>query len=330
MSYIETRLETWAASEGSKAKEAGLLGKVVDEVVQPNAASSAVPPDPQPGDGPPLVEVGDTVSYEEAAGAGSVRRVTIVRGLDDPANGVISDDKPLAIALLGAEVGETVTVGQAPADLDVRVSRIERPDLENAGQPGPSIHEAIDGLELAPYRKWRGEAPDPRSAQLREVAETLLRIVEAEAPVLVERAYQAYIQGSAVRRLGPSVRRTLNRALASLERKKRVSVKRATNASGHQNALVTTPATDATVVREIGPRTLDEVPLPEVSSLLGSVRASNPGASSEAIYRQVLELYGLVRMTVQTKKRFEEAAGGSGRTSPRQTPNQGCGRTTSR
>ena len=180
MSYVETRLETWAASEGSKAKEAGLLGEVVDEDIQPNAASSVIAHGTQSDDGPPSVEVGDTVSYEEAAGAGGVRRVTVVRGLDDPANGVISDDKPLAIALLGAEVGETVTVGQAPADLDVKVLRIERPDLETGDQPGPSLHAAMNGMELAPYREWRGEAPDPRSAPLREVAEPLFRIVEAE------------------------------------------------------------------------------------------------------------------------------------------------------
>ena len=309
MGYIETRLETWAASEGSKAKEAGLLGEIVDEAIQPTAASGEIAPGFPPGDGPPLVEIGDTVSYEEAAGAGSVRRVTIVRGLDDPANGVISDDKPLAMALLGAEVGETVTVGQAPADLDVSVRRIERPDLEADGQPGPGIHEAIDGVELAPYREWRGEAPDPRSAQLHEVAEALFRIVEVEAPVLVERAYQAYIQGCTVRRLGPRIRSTLNRALASLERKKRVGVERAASASGYQGALVTTETADATVVREIGPRAFDEVPLPEVSALLRAVRASSPGASSEEIYRQVLEIYGLVRMTAQTKKRFEEADG---------------------
>ena len=309
MSYIETRLETWAASEGSKAKEAGLLGEVVDEALRPNAASSATPPETQPDDGPPLVEVGDTVSYEEAAGTGRARRVTIVRGLDDPARGVISDDKPLAIALLGAEVGETVTVGQAPADLDVKVLRIEHPDLKTNGRPGPRIDAVVNGVVLAPYREWRGEVPDPRSAPLREVAETLFGVVEAEAPVLVERAYQAYIQGCTVRRLGPQIRRTLNRALASLERKKRVVVERTANSSGYQSALVTTQTADATVVREIGPRTFDEVPLPEVSALLRSVRASNPGASSEQIYRQVLEIYGLVRMTAQTKRRFEEADG---------------------
>ena len=31
-------------------------------------------------------------------------------------------------------------------------------------------------------------------------------------------------------------------------------------------------------------------------------------ANSEEIYREVLDIYGLVRMTAQVRKRFEEAA----------------------
>ena len=58
------------------------------------------------------VEIGDTISYHEAGSELDTRRVTIVRGKDDPANAIINDFKPLAVALLGAEVGETVTVRQ--------------------------------------------------------------------------------------------------------------------------------------------------------------------------------------------------------------------------
>ena len=42
--------------------------------------------------------------------------------------------------------------------------------------------------------------------------------------------------------------------------------------------------------------------------LVGAVKTSKGDANSEEIYREVLEIYGLVRMTAQVKKRFEEAS----------------------
>ena len=72
-----------------------------------------------------VIEVGDAVLYRRAEGDTNVRRVTIVRGVDDVAKGIISDYKPLATALLGAAVGETVTVRQPTHEVDMVVVRIE-------------------------------------------------------------------------------------------------------------------------------------------------------------------------------------------------------------
>lgn len=77
-----------------------------------------------------VVEVEDTVLYRRVKGDTSVRRVTIVRGADDVANGIVSDYKPLATALLGATVGKTVTVRQPTTQVDIVVVRIDRPESE--------------------------------------------------------------------------------------------------------------------------------------------------------------------------------------------------------
>ena len=309
MTYVEARMEAWRAGDESGVGEARLLGEVVERSVQAFTNSVLMKSEVQSDNGPVCVEVGDTVSYQEVGRNGDVRRVSIVQGVDDPANGVISDDRPLAMALLGAEVGETVAIGQSPTEFNVVVAEIERPDVGRDDQPASRSFAAMEGIELAPYPEWRGQAPDPRSASLAEVAETLSRIVAVEAPVLVDRAYQAYIQGCAAQRLGPQIRRALNRALASLERRNSVVVERASDGSGFRNALICSPTDDSTLVREIGPRTFDEVPFPELSALIRVVRASKPEAPTAEIYRQILGLYGLVRMTAQIRKRFEEADG---------------------
>ena len=256
----------------------------------------------------PYVRVGDTVSYREAGRDHDTRRVTIVRGVDDPSIGVINDNKPLAIALLGAEVGETVTVRQPTSELDIGVVGIDRPDSEGQGaERGLPLSQSWRTLSWHHIRNGGPMRPDPRSATLDEVAEALVGIIYVEGPVLESRAYPAYIRASGAQRLGPQIRRILNRALARLEREKHVIVERVSRESGYRNALLRTPETDQVRMREIGPRAFDEVPLSEISALVRRVRSANPGADAEYVYRQVLTTYDLVRMTAQVRKRFGEA-----------------------
>ena len=308
MEYIDARVETFRAGPAVDDAETILIGDVVDQSPELpiDAASSSKIPDSLENE-LTYVGVGDTVSYREAGRDHDTRRVTIVRGVDDPSIGVINDNKPLAIALLGAEVGETVTVRQPTREMDIEVVGIDRPDSEAREPRAAAAFTELDDVELAPYPEWRSHAPDPRSATLDEVAETLLGIVNVEGPVLESRAYQAYIRASGAQRLGPQIRRILNRALARLERAKRIIVERVSRESGYRNALLRTRGTDQVKMREIGPRAFDEVPLSEISALVRRVWSANPRAETEHVYRQVLTTYGLVRMTTQVRKRFGEA-----------------------
>ena len=247
------------------------------------------------------------MSYHEAGRGLDIRRVTIVRGKDDPAKAIINDNKPLSVALLGAEAGEMVTVRQPTSELDIVVDRIERPEREIGEAIVAGASTSVDGVELEPYQEWRGHATDPRSASEGEAAEVLFAIIETEGPVLAIRAYQTHVRASGIQRLGPQIRRILNRALAKLERDGRVVAERPTGERGYRNAVLRTPETDRVRVRDIGPRSFDEVPGGELAALVGAVRRSKVNASPEEVYREVLDIYGLVRMTAQVRKRFEAA-----------------------
>ncbi len=310
MDYIAGRLEAFRAGAGAVGGETVLLGEAIEQSEeQPVGASTSQGGSEEPKEERLCVEVGDTVSYHEAGRGLNVRRVTIVRGKDDPARAIINDNKPLAVALLGAEKGETVTVRQPTSELDIVVDRIERPEWEigEAEAIVAGASTSVDGVQLAPYLQWQGHAVDPRRASQGEAAEVLCAIIETEGPVLENRAYQTYLRASGIRRLGPQIRQTLNRALAKLERDGRVVVEREVGASDYRNAMLRTPGTDRVRLRDIGPRSFDEVPSGELATLVGAVRRSKADANSEEIYRQVLDIYGLVRMTAQVRRRFEEA-----------------------
>ena len=99
-----------------------MLGETVAQSAeQPTDASTSEDSPEDLDDASLCVEVGDTVSYHEAGSELDNRRITIVRGKDDLANAIINDNKPLAVALLGAEVGETVIVRQPTSKLEIVV-----------------------------------------------------------------------------------------------------------------------------------------------------------------------------------------------------------------
>ena len=309
-SHIEALLEARCAGTASGDSESTLVGQIVEQPTEPprvDMATSEDDPKTDPIDEQMVVEIGDTVLYHHVGNSLEIRRVTIVRGPDDPGKWVVNDSKPLAIALLGSAVGETVTIRQPTSEIEIVVARIERPTIEQESPPLAGAPVPDDGVDLTSYGEWRGVAPDPRLASLEEVTETLFDIIATEGPVLESRAYRAYTNASSAQRLGPQMRSSLNRALANLERQKRVTIERTSDGSGYRNALLRVPEGDRVTVREIGPRTFDEVPLSELSSLVRGIRATEPGSSPEEIYRRVLAHYGLVRMTEQVRKRFEDA-----------------------
>ena len=307
MEYIEERIDAYRAGLAAGQEEMVLMGEADRHLRESLADTLGFEEKPEaPGDEPRYVEVGDTVSYREAGREEELCRVTIVRGVGDPAIGMNNDSRPFSVALMGAEVGEKVSVRQATSEVEVVVVGIDRPESEGQETIDPGALAWMDSLELSPYPEWSGNAPDPRSASVEEVAGTLVEIVETEGPVMVGRAYQALVRGSGLLRLGPQIRQALDRALMRLETEKRVAVERREEGRGYKSALLRTPGSDRVKVREIGPRSFDEVPHSELSELVRVVRRSKAGAGFEEICREVLGIYGLVRMTAQVRKRFQE------------------------
>ena len=157
MEYIAGRIEAFRAGSAAENGEWILLGEVVAQSAGDLAGSSETEDSPEEVDDEVLyVDVGDTVSYHEAGHEQRARRVTIVRGMDDAANAIINDNKPLAIALLGAEAGEAVTVRQPTSELEVVVDRIERAESEMGDPKASRASTSVDGVDLAPYAEWRG------------------------------------------------------------------------------------------------------------------------------------------------------------------------------
>jgi len=165
---------------------------------------------------------------------------------------------------------------------------------------------APTGAEVTPYVAFAGSAgPDPRNSGPALVAEGLCRIIETEGPMLAKRAYDLYLRGSGVRRMGGELKRAMNRALQRSIQEGRVAKEDESGKGGLVYSIVRLAGTPPVVLRERGPRDFEEIP-PSELQLVGRRLLRNDGfeSGSDAHLRAVLEYFDLKRLTVQVGTRI--------------------------
>ena len=191
-----------------------------------------------------------------------------------------------------------------------------------------------------PYTAWQGSGlPDPRTAPVSQIATRLLEIVTSEGPVTAERTYRLYIRGAGSSKVTERARAPMEQALGRLRLRGQVEVDELGNV-GDVQPVLRLSGTPAVVVRELGGRSLYEVPLNEIAELMGHKRRELMGragasdqpahavadviqqavlrrASPERVKRAVLDGYGLIRMTQAAEQYLDAALALLDRDSPR-------------
>ncbi len=137
-----------------------------------------------------------------------------------------------------------------------------------AGDGAPGSGARAAAALLVDYVAFSGTAgPDPRTVTVGEVADGLCQIIDAEGPMIAKRAYDIYLRGCGIRRMGGEMQGTMNRALASAIRQGRVISDKVTSRSGLLFATVRSKGAPAVKLRRRGPRSFDEIPSNELRAL---------------------------------------------------------------
>jgi hypothetical protein len=124
--------------------------------------------------------------------------------------------------------------------------------------------------------------------------EVMLEIVGAEGPLQASRAYALYNRASGGKKLTTTARAPLSSAIHWLAQQRDIA---------KDDDVVRLPDQPAVRVRELGPRTLEEVPLDEIAELMRRL-----GSRDEAtLKRGVLQAYGLVRLTTRADEYLGQA-----------------------
>ena len=191
-------------------------------------------------------------------------------------------------------------------------------------EPPPGGEESGPAFDLVagprPHVAWQGGGlPDPRTAPVAQIATHLLEIVTAEGPVTADRVYRLYIRGAGSSKVTQRARAPMEQALGRLTLRRLVETEEFDN-GGETQQVLRLAGTPAVMVRELGERSLYEVPLNEIAELMAHKRRELMGragageqpahavagviqqaalrrASPDRLKRAVLDAYGLIRMT---------------------------------
>lgn len=204
---------------------------------------------------------------------------------------------------------QTQGTPESESDLEVKDHFSQAEDNSNDGAEIKHQGQLLSGETSAePYRTFEGKAgPDPREARAIDIADGLCRIVEIEGPMIAKRAYDVYLRGLGIKRLGGELRDALDRGLAHAQRNKRLVNENEADDNRQLGWVIRLPGTPAVRLRQRGPRDFTEIPPAEIqrAALLLSTQ-TNLESGSEAHLRVILDFFDLKRMTAKVRTRLLE------------------------
>ncbi|MDA3963559.1 MAG: hypothetical protein PF961_22465 [Planctomycetota bacterium] len=158
---------------------------------------------------------------------------------------------------------------------------------------------------VQPYAAFEGGPfPDPRAASREIIADGLRQIVAVEGPMIIRRSYDVYLRAAGIRRMGKEIRKLMNRAMYLAVQSKQIEVHDELDTGGYMRATARIPGTQAVRLRDLGPRTIDDIPPSELCVVSAAILTQDPAINSGADehLRAILAHYGLKQLTQHTRE----------------------------
>lgn len=160
---------------------------------------------------------------------------------------------------------------------------------------------AMSEGSLLPYVAFEEPLPFISQSSPADIAANVVRIVATEGPLLGHRLHQAYRDAYGGKRVGREIARALNQAISLAVRQGQIVSDNPLNESGIRPKTYRLPSRPEVVPRHLGPRTLELVPPAELAHHLVELSADDESLSEEQLFRGVLDLLGLKRLTDNAK-----------------------------
>ncbi len=225
----------------------------------------------------------------------------------------------------GEVLGEPLEVAAPPIDL--RGPEPELGPLEVAAQPVIQLskpereserqqvavlerpmrrREAPAGFDLLETYERASSAVLPALGCSRSDAlDGVLGIVRVEGPVLGTRLQAAYVRAAGGSRVGKQIASELNSVITQAVRQGDLLADSPLGESGVKFRTYRLPGQPEVRVRELGPRTFDDVPPWELAALVADTAQVEGWDDQDSLHRSVLARLGLVRLTPHVRDRLD-------------------------
>ncbi|WP_156756120.1 hypothetical protein [Actinokineospora pegani] len=193
-----------------------------------------------------------------------------------------------------------------PAAVEQGEPEVVDPELLVPEDVAPAVEVRTDSL-LQAYSQFEGTVVTIATASRRELVDGLVRVVEAEGPVLGSRLHTAYVRASGAHRVTKLAASELNKAIAQAVRERLLVEDNPLDENGIKPRVYRLPDHPEVRSRNLGPRAFEEVPPSELAALLTHVATTGAAVGEEAEHRAALELLNLKRLTDNVRTHFAKA-----------------------
>jgi very-short-patch-repair endonuclease len=211
--------------------------------------------------------------------------------------------KSAQASISGAPRAQTSSAKVAAPPLELRLNQStgERNLFDRAPLIIASVNPRDANLSFIDYVEYAGlPGNDPRDVDIDSVSEGIVRIVEVESPVVAKRAYDIYLRGCGIKRMGHDLKSTMNKALSVAIRQRRLVSENETTEGGLLFSVVRVNGSPPIKLRTRGPRSFEEIPPSELQVVARYLLEHHSFASgSDEHLRAVLECFDLKRLTTQ-------------------------------
>lgn len=185
-------------------------------------------------------------------------------------------------------------------DEDGSTSEFAEPlhEIVPSAEPDPPAVYALSlPNDLVKYQSYSGRTTPPLDATRTALVSELVAIVEVEGPVLGERLHQAHVRASGGQRVGRQIAHALNSAITQAKNRGLLIEENPLSEAGVKPRTYRIASQPQYIVRDLGPRTLEQVPPQELAAVVAGVASERGWSDEEGVFRAVLELYKLRRLT---------------------------------
>lgn len=167
---------------------------------------------------------------------------------------------------------------------------------------GPAVEITTTGA--TEYAVFTGSVPAVDTATRAQIIAGLVRVVEAEGPVLGHRLHLAYVAAAGGARVGSRISTTLNQALDGAVRRGVLLRDNPLRESGNKPCTYRTPDQPAVLVRELGPRGFDQIPPAELAAVMAEVARDLGRDDWTAVFRATIARYGITQVGSTIRRRL--------------------------